>query len=77
MKSPTETDPKASKPNVFSKGFFNSNSNAAKPKAKGSNSSLKARQATKVIVIGNQHVGKTSVISRYCKNVFKQYQAET
>lgn len=31
----------------------------------------------KLIVIGNQHVGKTSIINKYVRNVFQRYQAET
>jgi GTPase SAR1 family protein len=73
------------KPNVFSTGFFNSSNNAAKDaKKKGStgsntksNQSQKHKAASKVIVLGNQHVGKTSIINRYCHDKFRDHQAET
>lgn len=69
------------KKNIFSQGFFSSNSNAKNGKAqKGSDAQDKFRKQQskiKVIIIGNERCGKTSVINRYCHNTFNQYTKET
>jgi hypothetical protein len=73
VKSPQDFQKKSG---IYSKGFFNKGNNAAKSTAM--KSSNRSRQKMhKVIVIGNQHVGKTSVINKYVRNIFQRYQAET